>query len=426
MACPRCGARSVAGARFCGQCGTALGVAAGATAVLPAGAHVAQRSVHHSAGAAVGCLVLTLGFVFLVLGLLEAPLPAVIVSSILAILPVPIYALLIVSLDRYEKAPTWLFVAAFFWGAIVAVSVSWVANTVVSVVLAALLGPQWAQVVVPPFIAPFVEETSKGIALLLIFFLLSYDFDDVLDGIIYGALVGLGFAMTENVVYFARAFNAGGLMSVGASFYARVILGGFNHALFTAATGAGFGAAREARTPLVKWVAPVLGYFAALFLHFLWNAASVAVGIGTALTHVNPIVVLLIILPFQAFVLTLPGVVTLLATAYYAWRREARVIAEQLRDEVERGVVRPGEYAVLVGGFERTKRVWQTMFHFGPAAWNALRHLYDLEAELAFRKWHTLLGDRLPAARRFLSEEEYRERIRAMRAHLDAMGVPTS
>jgi RsiW-degrading membrane proteinase PrsW (M82 family) len=390
---------------------------------MPAGAHVAARSVHYLTAAGVGCLALILGFVILALLLWEVPLVAVIVGGIAAVLPVPIYAFLIISLDRYEKEPTWLLVGAFFWGAIVASVFSLVMNTVIGAVFAILLGPEWAQVLTPPLVAPFVEETSKGFALLLILLFLSYDFDDVLDGIIYGALVGLGFAMTENILYFARAFAVGGLVGVGGTFYVRVILGGFLHSLFTGVTGAGVGVARETRSPILKWIAPVLGYFAAMFLHFLWNTASLLIGVAMA---DHPVVHLLIVLPFQWFILILPGLITLLAIAFFAWRREARIISEQLREEVERGVVRPGEYDVLAGGFERTKRVWQTLFRFGPVAWNALRHLYDLEAELAFRKWHTSLGERLPASRRYLSAESYRERIAAMREHLQAMGIPTS
>src|SRR5207245_994957 len=163
---------------------------------------------------------------------------AVIVGGIAAVLPVPIYAFLIISLDRYEKEPSWLLVGAFFWGAIVASFFSLVLNTVMAAVFAILLGPEWAQILTPAFVAPFVE------------------------------------------------------------------------------------AARETRCPILKWIAPGLGYFAEMFLHFLWNTASLVIGASMA---GHPVVHLLIVLPFQWFFLILPGLITLLAIAFFAWRREARV-----------------------------------------------------------------------------------------------------
>ena len=48
---------------------------------------------------------------------------------------------------------------------------------------------------------PFLEELSKGFVLFLLFLMLPNEFDGLLDGLIYGALVGIGFAMVENVKY---------------------------------------------------------------------------------------------------------------------------------------------------------------------------------------------------------------------------------
>ena len=57
---------------------------------------------------------------------------------------------------------------------------------------------------VPVLVAPLVEESLKGLAVLLIMWLLRAEFDDVRDGIVYGALVGLGFSISEYGLYLAR------------------------------------------------------------------------------------------------------------------------------------------------------------------------------------------------------------------------------
>src|SRR5205809_319359 len=74
------------------------------------------------------------------------------------------------------------------------------------------------------------------------------EFDGVVDGIVLAGLSGLGFAFTENVLYFGRAFLAGqeqslttGFFAVGFTFVLRGVLSPFAHPLFTAMTGIGLG-----------------------------------------------------------------------------------------------------------------------------------------------------------------------------------------
>jgi hypothetical protein len=53
-------------------------------------------------------------------------------------------------------------------------------------------------------VAPIVEEFLKGLAVVIVFFIFYKEFDSILDGIIYGGIVGLGFAATENTIYIYR------------------------------------------------------------------------------------------------------------------------------------------------------------------------------------------------------------------------------
>jgi protease PrsW len=440
MTCTNCGASIPSGGFFCGQCGTRVATppppapviatvaAPAATSTFGAvmiGAAAGDRRLRYGLIGGVGCLAVFLVIVTLAILILSAPsLAALIVSTIAAVLPVPIYAFLILWLDRYEKEPSWLLFGAFFWGALVATLISFVINSLVSFLFAAALGPQWAMMLTPPLVAPPVEEAAKGLAVMLIFLFMRHQLNDVTDGIVYGALVGLGFAMTENIMYFGRAFGSGGLVGVSVSFLMRAIFSGFAHALWTASTGAGLALSRESKNPLVKVGAPIAGFMLAMLLHFLWNGTSVLTGLTL---NVSPVVYVFLIVPFTSALYLIPGILTVLVLVYFAWKKERRAIREQLESEVPSGVVTPEELGLLTGPhWKRTQRYWQVLLSHGPAAWLALRHFHEAVVELAFRKSQAERGEQLPSyAPNTDSPERCRERVVTLRQRLQTLGVPT-
>jgi protease PrsW len=92
--------------------------------------------------------------------------------------------------------------------------------------------------------APVVEELAKCFALLVLFRELKDEFDGVVDGVVYAAMVGLGFAMIENVQYYGAAISEGVESSV-VTFVLRGVVSPFAHPLFTAMFGIGLGYVRE-------------------------------------------------------------------------------------------------------------------------------------------------------------------------------------
>ena len=67
-------------------------------------------------------------------------------------------------------------------------------------------------------IAPVVEETGKGLFLVIVVVFRRAQIHGLLDGLIYGALVGVGFAFVEDILYYLSSLDSGAL---GVTFFLR-------------------------------------------------------------------------------------------------------------------------------------------------------------------------------------------------------------
>jgi protease PrsW len=113
-------------------------------------------------------------------------------SILAAAVPTLFFVALIYWVDRYEKEPLWLLGATFLWGAIPSIIIAFIFNTVLSIPVYLLVSGPAGDALAGSLIAPPVEETVKGLAILGILLLWRHEIDSVLDGIIYGAMVGNG------------------------------------------------------------------------------------------------------------------------------------------------------------------------------------------------------------------------------------------
>ena len=179
---------------------------------------------------------------------------ALALSSLIAIVPVAILWFL----DRRERENPWLFAAAFLWGGLIATGLALPFNTAFFVLvdtwvkqhqtIAQMLGPDPATMLTAPLSAPIAEETSKTLGVLLIFWLLRAEFDTIREGVVYGALVGLGFNWFEAALYVAQNYAQYGVAPYGLQLGSRYALFGLGgHALFTAIFGAFLGLAIQTR-----------------------------------------------------------------------------------------------------------------------------------------------------------------------------------
>jgi RsiW-degrading membrane proteinase PrsW (M82 family) len=334
-------------------------------------------------------------------------------------------AALVWRLDRYEREPPLLLLAAFLWGAVIAIPpVLFIERTLSDALLIPAIGVAGntvahavAHALAQALTAGVTEEAIKGAGLLMLLLLLRDEFDNVTDGVVYGVLIGAGFAMVENFVYFALSSHADfGFLVVG-----RVLLGWLGHSTFTATFGAGLGYAREAHgRPGRRYriLAPLLGLLAALFLHTLFDfvafaadAANHSAALGASGPWVAIFSALLDYLPLFAAQAILLGIVV------RSLRRETAVIREYLADETLSGVVTPDEYILTQDARLRSTAERQYAIAYGARPWLTARALYQAEIGLAFRKWHVAQGDPPKRGPR-QPEDAYRARIARLRRSL--------
>lgn len=300
------------------------------------------------------------------------------IGIVIAVLPVPIYLALALTIDRYEREPIWMLATAFLWGATVATFISIIINTLFGFLVGSIVGPEIGELLSASISAPIVEETSKGLALFILFFWKKDEFDGVIDGIVYAAMVGLGFAMTENFLYYGRAFVEGGIEGSLLLFVIRGVLSPFNHPLFTAMTGIGLGLSRQTDQTWVKYGAPLAGLLAAITLHFLWNSASVPLAL---LGLPEPIVILTMLV-----LLAVPMVVGVLAVVFFSLRREGHIVRHYLTPELQSGLLSREEYETLGSVLGRIRSSFRALSSGGFGAWRARARFNQAASELAFHR----------------------------------------
>ncbi|MFM7735913.1 MAG: PrsW family intramembrane metalloprotease [Alphaproteobacteria bacterium] len=198
--------------------------------------------------------------------------PAPIVA--LAVLPVVGWALLFAWPARRAGVGMAALLAAFLWGALGAAPLSAHVNEACRDAIGTSLdlGGRWNAVAT--VVGPVVEELAKALPLLALPFLRRRGARTVPWGLALGAASGLGFAATENVVYLTIAAFQGGMPGLMQATWARGVLSGFKHALFTATLGAGLGLAAIETTSARAWAAATAGLVGALVQHAAWNGLA--------------------------------------------------------------------------------------------------------------------------------------------------------
>jgi hypothetical protein len=216
-----------------------------------------------------------------------------------------------------------------------------------------------------------VEESAKGFILFVFFFWKKDEFDGIIDGIVYAGMVGLGFAMTENIQYYGRSLQSG-LGGLTVVFILRGMIGPFSHPLFTSMTGIGLGWARQSDNGFIKITMPVLGFMLAILMHATWNGSVTFGGL------VGFVVAYCVVMA-PAFVITL-------MTIFFALRREGRIVREFLYVDCQNGLLAPHEYEKLCSVRGRMGLSWNALTKRGFATWRERMKYNQAASELAFHR----------------------------------------
>jgi protease PrsW len=307
-------------------------------------------------------------------GLAKVGVVAVLVGAAAALLPVAVVIAAFRWVDRWEPEPARLLLLAFAWGACGATMSALGINSTAEVLGDLALGRGHGDTLAAVFTAPPVEEAAKGLFLIGMLAWRRREFDGLVDGIVYAGFTAAGFAFTENIYYFGRAFAEGGFGGVSrgviAVFMLRAVLAPFAHPLFTAMTGIGVGVAAHARRRATRVLAVLGGYLGAVLLHSLWNGTAT---FGNGSTFLN--VYFLVMMPIFA------GVVALVV---WQRRREQGVLVAQLPGMVRAGWVTEADVTRLAS--LPARRGWRSSVRrqSGEAAARAISAYQVAATELAF------------------------------------------
>ncbi|MFL5767321.1 MAG: PrsW family intramembrane metalloprotease [Actinomycetota bacterium] len=289
--------------------------------------------------------------------------------------------LLIYVLDLHEREPLSLVVGSILWGAIAATTLAGIANEGWGSVIARVGSPAFASRWTAALTAPWVEEILKGSGVVLIALIAPRAIDDELDGFVYGAMCGLGFAIVEDVVYFMGVFG-GHPSGVLSGFVIRVLASGlYGHVLFTALMGVGIAhvaTRRPGESDAHRYAVGLLLAAASIAGHFLWNSPLLDLvprGPWTGTDWIlGPIAASMKVLPLFVFI----GLAVMLAR-----RRERRWLGAALAPEIGGPGISAEELAVLQDPALRRAAHAEMRRRAGGKAAVLLRRLHREQVNLA-------------------------------------------
>jgi RsiW-degrading membrane proteinase PrsW (M82 family) len=292
-------------------------------------------------------------------------------SLFFGFVPMFVFAYILYWTDRYEREPKKLLFAVFFWGAAVAAGGAFIINTVLGIGIYIFTGSETAtDLATGSIIAPIVEESLKGLAVLIVFLLFRKEFDSILDGIVYAGIAALGFAATENTYYiYNMGYLESGWEGLWFLIFVRVILVGWQHPFYTAFTGIGLAISRINRSKAIKIIAPLIGLGVAMFTHAFHNTmASLSDGIGglvfgTALDWTGWFFMFLFIL--------------------WATAQDRKLLKKHLQEEYSQERITAAQYYTAISSWKQSSARLRA---FSQGRYKSTKRFYQVCGELAHKK----------------------------------------
>jgi RsiW-degrading membrane proteinase PrsW (M82 family) len=351
-----------------------------------------------------------------------------------ALASLPAVALL-VYLDRRDPEPWWAGSLAYFWGAVVATGLGLVIRTTAIGPISAVfddtattfdttaLGVQIVDISVlfdwleTAFLAPLIEEGLKALALIVLVLLMPALVNGVRDGIVYGALVGLGFTVAETAMYIGGWYANAGFAPFMGQLVPRFVFGGINgHAVYSALFGAALGLSIETKKRAwgQKGALVIGGYLLAVSAHSMANAFGPLALLGlVSLAGIDPGVLTV----GELWWLSAAEVVMTYGWAYVilgylvvqSGSSELKVIKDELMEESE-PIVTVAEVPVIAA-----ESIWKLRQVPGLPRRVSMR-LVRAQNRVAFRRDQLRRDGRLQTEDDAL--DELREEVVTLRAHV--------
>jgi RsiW-degrading membrane proteinase PrsW (M82 family) len=340
--------------------------------------------------------------------------PGVAAVCALACLPTTAFGLFVVRrMDRNHKEPWRLVLVAATWGAIVATSLVVWGETIWETSAQHALVPGPGLDTSLAFMAGILEELAKGTAVLLLFLVMRNQFDDVVDGIVYGAAVGLGFNFLETVSYMTNLYSiyvpeGNGVFAAGIQWYGRQVLGlFFGHATYTAYIGAGVGIARQLPNLRQKVFAIVAGFIVAIAGHFSWDAWATFFPIRNDLFGIVEV-------HLRTLIMTGPFTAGIIALLLFGIRYEGQNLVDQMRKEAAtgQGAILLDEVPILASPWQRLRQRLQALSRQGLQGYLQVSQLQTAQLDLAMERWHR---ERKEIDTPLEAEQTLRERVIRLR-----------
>ncbi|MGB3955497.1 MAG: PrsW family intramembrane metalloprotease [Brooklawnia sp.] len=293
-----------------------------------------------------------------------------------------VYLLILLFIDRLRPTTWTMKWLALGWGAAASVFISLHVNTWAGELMRAE-GPvdpaQGARSAI--FSAPFVEEAAKATVLFGLAILMRRRIVGVHQVLTLSSLSALGFAFTENIVYYLRVYlysvtiyQTEAEAELAEVVFMRGVATSFGHPLFTALIALGLIVALVNRSKLVRVLAPVAGYLAAAFGHMLFNGIA-SVSNDTMILIVGGWIAVAVLVIYTIF----------------RYVHQVRNIKARLAEYVQLGWLQesdPHEFSRIFGRW----RMALSAFLRGPRVFRATLRLQRILTELAYLREQELRG----------------------------------
>ena len=337
---------------------------------------------------------------------------AAVLMVIPALVPLSIVWLAVHWLDRWEPEPPLLLALCFLWGGGASIlGTLLVGNFLLEVAASSIAKNIDLEAFSLLVQGPLIEELMKSLGVVIVLLIAWREVHGLLDGFVYAAMVGSGFAFTENIVYFASSGSTG--LDFVWLLVVRGILSPFAHVVFTGALGLALGWAVKRREPLHFVIAGVLGTLVAVGLHSMWNGGSLYL---LPLIGVDPNNPFAWIISYAVFQLPL-----FLAFAYVLVQlqyQDQEIIRLRLGEYRRAGWFTASEVRMIANWNQRQAALKWSKQH-SPEVHAALRDFVRDATSLAFAREHAA-NDKRDKERR-TREKELLQRTREDRNRLNAL-----